>query len=149
MKYGVTIEEQISTLMPLEPIRLDPDRLSELYCQLGEAAAEDVICRAIEELAVRLTYCNRLWRLNETDELRKSARSLIAIAEQIGMTTLARVAGDVTQAIDAQDSIAEAAILSRLIRIGERSLTAVWDLQDLSVSRGMRCLNLRLGCGKF
>ncbi|MBV1925804.1 MAG: hypothetical protein KUG62_01525, partial [Rhodobacteraceae bacterium] len=91
------------------------------------------ICRAIEELAVRLTYCNRLWQLNEREELRKSARSLIAIAEQIGMTTLARVAGDVTQAIDADDAIAEAAILSRLIRIGEGSLTAVWDLQDLSV----------------
>lgn len=125
--------EQISTLTLAEPIRLDPDRLGALYCQLGEAAAEDVICRAIEELAVRLTYCNRLWQLNEREELRKSARSLIAIAEQIGMTTLARVAGDVTQAIDADDTIAEAAILSRLIRIGEGSLTAVWDLQDLSV----------------
>lgn len=133
MIYGVNNVEQISTLTLAEPIRLDPERLNELYCQLGEAAAEDVICRAIEELAVRLTYCNRLWQLNEQEELRKSARSLIAIAEQIGMTTLARVAGDVTQAIDADDTIAEAAILSRLIRIGERSLTAVWDLQDLSV----------------
>lgn len=125
--------EQISTLVLAEPIRLDPDRISELYCQLNEAAAEDVICRAIEELAVRLTYCNRLWQLNEREELRKSARSLIAIAEQIGMTMLARVAGDVTRAIDADDTVAEAATLSRLIRIGERSLTAVWDLQDLSV----------------
>jgi hypothetical protein len=132
-KYGVTMVEQITTLKLAEPIRLDPDRLGQLYCQLGEAGAEDVICRAIEELAVRLNHCNRLWQRNEQDELRKSARSLIAIADQIGMTALARVAGDVTQAIDAGDSVAEAAILSRLIRIGERSLTAVWDLQDLSV----------------
>jgi hypothetical protein len=132
-KYGVTEVEQITTLILFEPIRLDPDRLGELYCQLGEAGAEDVICRAIEELAVRLTHCDRLWRRNEQDALRKSARSLIAIADQIGMTALARVAGHVTQTIDAGDSVAEAATLSQLIRIGERSLTAVWDLQDLSV----------------
>lgn len=133
MKFGVTMVEQITTLILAEPVRLDPDRLGELYCQLGEAGAEDVICRAIEELAVRLTHCNRLWRRGEQDELRKSTRSLIAIADQIGMSALARVAADVTQAIDAGDSVAEAATLCRLIRIGERSLTAVWDLQDLSV----------------
>ncbi len=125
--------EKITTLKLAEPIRLDPDRLSQLYCQLGEAGAEDIICRAIEELAVRLTHCNRLWRRHSRDELRKSARSLIAIADQIGMTALANVACHVTQAIDAGDSVAEAATLSRLIRIGERSLTAVWELQDLSV----------------
>ncbi|MBL4768849.1 MAG: hypothetical protein JKY94_14255 [Rhodobacteraceae bacterium] len=114
-------------------MRLNPDQLGELYCQLGEAGAEDVICRAIEELAVRLTHCDRLWRRNEQEALRKSVRSLIAISDQIGMTTLARVARDVTHTIDVGDSVAEAATLSRLIRIGERSLTAVWDLQDLSV----------------
>lgn len=125
--------EQITTMNMTEIVRLDPDRLAELYCQLGEAGAEDVVCRAIEELAVRLTHCDRLWRNNEHAELRKSARSLIAISDQIGMTMLARVAGDVTQAIDADDTVAVAATLSRLIRIGERSLTAVWDLQDMSV----------------
>lgn len=133
MIFGVNMVEQITNLIHAEQIRLNPDRLGELYCQLGEPGAEDVICRAIEELAVRLTHCERLWRRNERDELRKNARSLIAIADQIGMTALAQVASNVTQAIDAGDCVAEAATLSRLIRIGERSLTAVWDLQDLSV----------------
>lgn len=130
---GVTMVEQITTLNLTETVRLDPNRLAELYSQLGEAGAEDVVCRAIEELAVRLTQCNRLWRSNDQKELRKSARSLIAIAEQIGMTMLASVASDVVQVIDTGDAVAEAATLSRLIRIGERSLTAVWDLQDMSV----------------
>lgn len=49
------------------------------------------------------------------------------------MTALARVAGDVTRAIDANDAVATAATLARLLRVGERSLTAVWDLQDLSI----------------
>jgi len=49
------------------------------------------------------------------------------------MTALARVAGDVTCAIDHGDIAATGAIVFRLLRIGERSLTAVWDLRDLSV----------------
>lgn len=112
---------------------MDPDQLGALYRQLGESGAEDVVCRAIEELAVRLSHCERMWRSQDLPGLRKSARSLIAIAEQIGMNSLARVADDVTRTIDQHDQVAQAATLTRLMRIGERSLTAVWDLQDLSV----------------
>ncbi|NVK14468.1 hypothetical protein K3725_01000 [Leisingera sp. S132] len=119
--------------MHSETVRLDPDKLSELYEQLGEAGAEDVVCRAIEEMAVRLTHCERLWRQNDMMNLRKSARSLIAMAEQIGMTALANIAKDVTVAIDSEDAPAVAAILFRLMRVGERSLTAVWDQQDMTI----------------
>jgi len=112
---------------------LDPQKLTELYTQLGETSAEDVVCRAIEELAVRLTHCERLWRQNDFENLRKSARSLIAISEQIGMTAMAGIACDVTSAIDADDSPAVAATLFRLIRVGESSLTAVWEQHDLTV----------------
>lgn len=124
---------EIYDLIQSETVRLDPDRVGGLYRQLGDTGAEDVVCRAIEELAVRLAHCERLWRDRNLDELRKSARSLIAISEQIGMTALAQVAGDVTRTIDAGDPVALGATLFRLVRIGERSLTAVWDLQDLSV----------------
>ncbi len=123
----------VITLEQNEAVRLDPDRLGGLYLQLGEAGAEDVVCRAIEELAVRLAHCERLWHQQDRTGLRKCTRSLIAIADQIGMTVLARVSGDVTRAIDNGDSAALGATLFRLLRVGERSLTAVWDLQDLSV----------------
>lgn len=120
-------------LVPDEKIRLESDRLATLYRQLGEAGAEDIICRAVEELAVRLARCEKLWRLNDLQALHKSARSLVAIADQIGMTCLSRVAADVSACISFGDPVATSATLTRLIRIGERSLTAVWELQDLSV----------------
>lgn len=120
-------------LVQIESVRLDQDRLHALYLQMGEAGAEDVVCRAIEELAVRLAHCERLWREQDLADLRKSARSLIAISDQVGMTTLARVARDVTLSIDSGDRIAVGATLFRLMRIGDRSLTAVWDLQDVSI----------------
>lgn len=133
VKFGVKLVTNILTVMQTENVRLDPDKLGELYAQLGEAGAEDVVCRAIEELAVRLTHCERLWRQDKMVELRKNARSLIAISEQIGMTAMASIARDVTLAVDNEDAPAVAAILFRLLRVGERSLTAVWDQQDLTV----------------
>jgi len=129
----VIVVAEIFTLVQCETVRLDSDRLCGLYRQLGEAGAEGVVCRAIEELAVRLSHCERLWRQQDRDGLRKSARSLIAISDQIGMTALARVAGDVTDVIDNGDSAAMGATLFRMLRVGEKSLTAVWDLQDLSI----------------
>ncbi|MEY8830019.1 hypothetical protein AB9K34_16665 [Sedimentitalea sp. XS_ASV28] len=125
--------DSITTLNPTETVRLDHDRLNALYLQLGEAGAEDVVCRAIEELAVRLAHCERCWRQRQVTELRKNARSLIAISEQIGMCEIAQAAGDVTRTIDNGDDVACAATLFRLIRLGDRSLTAVWNLRDLSL----------------
>lgn len=123
----------ITQIRPAETIRVDHDRLGALYTEMGHAGAEEVVCRAMEELALRMAHCDRLYRSGDMMELRKSSRSLIAIAEQIGMHLLARVAGDVMECVDAGDRIALAATLGRLMRTGEGSLSAIWDLQDLTI----------------
>lgn len=110
-------------------MRLDPYRLDALFDQLGETGAEDIVCRALEELAARLSHAERCYREGRIEDMRKSSRSLIAIADQVGMSLLARVAGDVTASIDAGDHIALAATFARLLRIGERSLCEIWDVQ--------------------
>ena len=125
--------EDVRVLPQDESVRLDPDRLQTLYDQLGEAGAEDVVCRAMEELAVRLSMTERLFRQDRLEEMRKAARSLTGIADQIGMNTLSRVAQDVTNCIDAHDHVALTATLSRLLRIGERSLIEIWDMQGVRV----------------
>ena len=124
---------KVTFLKQSEAVTLDADRLEDLYLQLGEAGAEDVVCRALEELATRLAQTERCYREMKFQEMRKSARSQIAIAEQIGMQLLANVARDVTHCIDDGDCTALAATLARLLRIGERSLSDVWDLQDISI----------------
>lgn len=123
----------ITQLNPREPIAVDRDRLGALYVELGEASAEDIVCRAMEELALRMSHCDRLYRIDDMTNLRKSARSLIAIAEQIGMGDLAIAAEAVTDCVDCNDRVALAATLTRLLRTGEGSLTAVWELQDVTV----------------
>ena len=125
--------EQVTLLKQDETVKVDADRLEQLYQQLGEDGAEDVVCRALEELAARLSHTERCYRELRFGDMRKSARSLIAIADQIGMQLLANVAQDVTLCIDDGDRIALAATLARLLRIGERSLCEIWDLQDMSI----------------
>jgi hypothetical protein len=123
--------EQVTLLNQDEHVRLDAHRIDALYLQLGESSAEDVVCRALEELATRLGHAEHLYREGRIADLRKCVRSLIAIADQIGMQHLARVAGDVTGCIDAGDANALAATFARLLRIGERSLCEIWDMPEL------------------
>ena len=125
--------KQVTMLAMSEPAQLDAEKLEQLYEELGDSAAEDVVCRAMEELAVKLAQTDRLYRSGQIAEMRKTVRSMGAIAGQIGMGTLARVAGDVLACVDANDGTALAAVLQRLMRMGESSLTQIWQLQDLSI----------------
>lgn len=116
-----------------ETVRLDRDRLEHLYMQLGPNGAEGVVSRAMEELAVRLAKASKCFKRGDIEELRRTTKSMVAISDQIGMAAFARVAGDVQSLCDGQDGAALAACMARLERIGENSLMAIWDLQDLSV----------------
>ncbi len=125
--------KHVTQIKPTESVSVDQERLAELYTELGEISAEDVVCRAMEELALRLTYCDRLHRTSAWPDLRKSAKSLIAIADQIGMSAVSSAAEHVIDCIDQNDAVALAATLGRMIRIGEESLTVIWDLEDIKI----------------
>lgn len=124
---------EVTILAQTEAVRVDEEKLEALYRQLGSISAEDIVCRALEELAVKLAKAERFFRAGRRTEMRKTARMIVAIAEQIGMQLLAKVARDLINCLDAGDWIALAAVLARLIRTGERSLTEIWELQDLSI----------------
>ncbi|MCR8549023.1 hypothetical protein M4578_14385 [Salipiger sp. P9] len=127
------VVEQVATLCPTEKAGLDPERLHGLYARFGTQEGENLVCRAMEELAYRLGMADRLYEQADLAGMRKCTRALGAIAEQIGMSGLCRISADVVQCIDDGDAVALAATLARMARMGERSLYAVWDLQDLTV----------------
>jgi len=125
--------QRIAMLVFDETVRLDSDRLAELYEQLGQNGAQDVVCRAMEELSIRLARIDESFRAYKLATLHKSVKGLIGIAEQVGMQRLADVARDVCNCAAATDPVALGATMARLQRIGDVSLTAVWDLQGMSV----------------
>ncbi|MDO6484484.1 hypothetical protein [Shimia thalassica] len=125
--------EQICILHVRETVCVNRSRLHQLTRQLGETDAKDILCRAVEEIATRLELGHALYKKDQHQEMRKCTRSLVAIADQIGMDTLTMVAEDVVTCIDASDVVALSATQSRLLRAGQRSLEEIWALQDISV----------------
>lgn len=114
-----------------EGVRLDPDPLAALYAELGERGAEQVLYRALDEIAARLSDMYRQADEGQDHALIRSARLLAEAAARIGMATMARVAADLIRAATMTDRTAQAAILTRLARIADRSRIAVWDLRDM------------------
>ncbi len=116
-----------------ESVRLDRAQLERLYVQLGPARADKEVNQTLEDLAIGLANVQKAQRGGQMDQVRECVRNLIAIANKIGMTSLGRVGRDVLDLSQGTDLAGYHATLARLGRIGERSLIAVWDIQDVTL----------------
>ncbi|WP_425100814.1 hypothetical protein [Tropicibacter sp. S64] len=125
--------KDVTYLAPAEEPRVEQGQIETLRNDLGLHAAEDVVCRAMEELAHRLCQLQEQSIRGPREELHKGLRALGAIADQIGLQSLSKVARDVMVCIEFGDAVAEAATIARLVRMGESSLAMLWDLQEFSV----------------
>lgn len=121
---------QIQRLRPREAAHLDPNQLDFICHQMGSGNGEAAVCAVMENLAELIYSTEIAWENDNLSELRQSCQQVRAISEQIGMITLATVAMDVVGLCAGDDDNALAATVSRLQRVGERSLLAVWDAQD-------------------
>jgi len=114
-------------------VHLDRARLAGLGRSMGREAAARVAERAIEDVAERICAIELAWRAGEFGRMAKTARALIAIAEQIGMIAVAEVSMDVCTSLENRDEAALAAIVSRLVRVGDLSLGSAARSEILSI----------------
>jgi hypothetical protein len=123
----------IAILKHEEAVRFDADRLETLCKEYGEAEAEQVIARALEQVAHKMAAVEALYHAGRLQELDRLCASLTMVAGQIGMTTMARVSRDVRACVAGGNPASLAATLRRLQRIGDNSVHAIWSLEDISV----------------
>jgi hypothetical protein len=116
-----------------EGIRVDAERLVLVYDGRGKREAEDLLQRGIEDLTARVTEIQRHFDDGDGLALVRSARLAARMADRLGMTSFTAVARDLIAATEAADRPAQAATLARLMRIAERSVTAIWDLRDMTM----------------
>ncbi len=116
----------------IEPVELQSEKVESLYSRLGKREAEDLICRATEKIAQHIRNLCESADQTDTAQLVRSARIVAELSEHVGLTDLSRVASDVTECLLRCDSAAISATSARLGRLGERSLLAIWELQDRS-----------------
>ncbi|MER5171815.1 hypothetical protein [Thioclava sp. GXIMD2076] len=116
-----------------ESVRIEQARIVALYAQLGQQAAERLMASAIEDLAMHMVAIDAAVQKNELDAFDEAVTALIPLARQVGMTKLEQVTRDLRDCMRRKDMVATRAVLSRLMRIGDRSLSEVWDLEDMSI----------------
>ena len=122
---------QITALAVSEPVRVDSRRVGDIVTELGETAAQNVIGLALEQLAGALTAADKALRDSDLAEAARQCDLLARLAWQIGLLSLAGVAMDLGCCAEKRDPVAIGAIHARLMRVGNRSLTAIWDRTGL------------------
>ncbi len=122
----------VTMLRMEEPARFNPDRLEQLCAEIGERRAEREVALALEAISADLQNLSGVDASQTPEALSAPVRSIVTAAEMIGMASLARVGWDVLACLERGDPVSLAATHSRLARVGERSINAIWDLEDLS-----------------
>ncbi|MDP5306595.1 hypothetical protein [Paracoccus spongiarum] len=122
---------QITALAVSEPVRVDARRVGDIVSELGETAAQNVIGLALEQLAGALTATDAALEAGDLAQAVAHADRLSRLAWQIGLLSLAGVAMDLGSCAERRDMGALAAVRARLLRVGNRSLTAIWDRPGL------------------
>lgn len=121
---------RIAVLAMDEPVRIDTQRLEQIIRELGEDTAVQVVCAALELLAQVLRRTIAAARQQDLADTATCADRLSRLAWQLGLSSLAGVAVDVGTCAERRDGTGLAATAARLERIGNRSLTGLWDIRD-------------------
>lgn len=116
-----------------EPVGVDVDRLTALYRNHGDREADRVVCDAMEELALSLARISRARLAGDLPAICPLVRDMERLCARIGLPKLASVSRSVRICAQRGDHPALDATLARLSRVGDRSLSAVWDPQYHSV----------------
>lgn len=117
-----TAPRAIARLVPQEPSGPDVHALSPFAIVDEGFDQSDVICAGLEELSRHLKWLDDDFRTSQYDRLEARARSIVMLADQLGLRRVGQVAADVVYCIDDPDEVALAATLSRLMRLMTQAL---------------------------
>lgn len=126
--------DNVAALPVKERVRQDSEPIATIYRNLGTSSAEQVVTRALGELALTMAGLASQVRAHEMQDISRQLRRLQRMSENLGMISLGLVAGDVRDCLDRADVTAFAAVWARLVRIAERSLSPDKALLDQTFS---------------
>lgn len=122
------LSDKIIALCPQEAITLDlPANLAR---QSSGAAGTDAPYSedAVEEMVVCLAAIEAAWSAGEFQRLHRALGLMTELALAAGLKDVAFVAKTATELVSGCDEIALAAVIARLVRVGEASLATLLEI---------------------
>lgn len=114
---------KVQSLNPHEVVRQDVGTIAEIYRNLGAPVAEQLVTRALGELALALVGLRDRVQANDLHDLGWQLDRLRRLAKDIGLSSLATVSSDAATCLERGDATAFAAVWARMMRVAGSSLS--------------------------
>lgn len=124
--------EEVAVLQPQEVVRQDTEAMAEIYRNLGAPMAEQLVTRALGELALTMAGIVEKVRAQDLRDVARQLLRLKRLAHDMGLVSLAGVADDARICLERADGTAFSAVWARLLRVAERSLSPDHGMAGLS-----------------
>ena len=111
-----------------ECVEIDQAQLFQQFNLHADRDRHDLIFDVVEDIARILGRAETQYLKTDYDNLRESLDSIVTLGRQFGFGHLSRVAQDVKFCVDGNDLVAVSSTFQRLLRVGEQSLFAIWDM---------------------
>ena len=111
-----------------ECVEIDQAQLFQQFNLQADRDRHDLIFDVVEDIARILGRAETQYLKTDYDNLRDSLDSVVTLGRQFGFVHLSRVAQDVKCCVDGNDLVAVSSTFQRLLRVGEQSLFAIWDM---------------------
>lgn len=116
------ISGTIVEFRPKDRIYQDAEPIALIYRSMGTHAAEEVVNRALGELALTMSGIAQQVRGRNMLDLARQLRRLERMSVQLGLVSLGTVSNDARTCLEGGDLTAFAAVWARLVRVAEVSL---------------------------
>ncbi len=123
---------EVAVLRPREVVRQDVGAVAEIYRNLGAPTAEQLVTRALGEVALTMAGIVEKVQAQDLRDLSRQLAQLRRLSADLGLTSLGTVAGDARVCLERADSTGFAAVWARLMRVAERSLSPDHQIAGLS-----------------
>jgi len=112
-------------------LHFDASPLVRLFAERDMHEAENIVCRMLEDIALRLDMLQSGMAEQNFATMHRPAQRIGAVADQIGLLEVAVAASHVRACLTQNDGIALEATMARLERGFDAAVSEVWTFRNL------------------
>ncbi|MGJ8622024.1 MAG: hypothetical protein ACSHW1_04550 [Yoonia sp.] len=111
--------------------QFDPEPLVQLFQRKGALVAEEIVCRMLENIALRLDAMQQLLQKAAFEDMKKPIKRISMMARELGLAEVTVTAEHMRVCLEQGDGIAIAAVMARLERGFDVAVSEIWSFREL------------------